>query len=290
MSIRIPRAVVVALLAVLLGAAAILLLVNPGGGTALAKRVGALQMVTQSYRLTDPNQTQRLSVECPGRQVPLGGGMTSNPAPSADGEGAYPQSYEPLGVQSGWHITAVLFDPSGDNTTPVTSRCRSRVGGSSAHVTPPHNTVREPGPDQDRRRHLSRAGVLFAGGYQRTDFVSGGGDYVTESRRSRPSLGVSGARIRRLRRKADRDRLLLARPRAADPRSRLRVRRSGASAPQSRRPARQAEPRLRRLQHDARAPPSSRTACSTPTAPGPPRPRTSGSAATVTAYGYCLKV
>jgi len=153
---------------------------------ALAKRpkpgTGA-ELVTQTFRLTGPDQTARLTAVCPGAKVPLGGGMLTNPAPGPDGEGAYPQSYERLGVQRGWHVTAVLFDPSRAGTTPRDVTLQVLCGVKFPHVTSPHTRIHVavgqtktvvatcPG-----RRHL------IGGGFQQTDFTSQGGDYVTESR------------------------------------------------------------------------------------------------------------
>jgi hypothetical protein len=134
------------------------------------------------FSLSSRDQKQRFTVGCPGRALPLGGGMVGDPAPLSDGQGVYPHSYERLGVQHGWHVTAVLYTPLGnpqphDVTLQVV--CAPRV----AHVTPPHRTVFVPA-GQTRSAVATCPGrrQLFAGGFQRTDFTSRGGDYVVESR------------------------------------------------------------------------------------------------------------
>jgi hypothetical protein len=134
------------------------------------------------YSLADRDQKQRFTIGCPGRGLPLGGGMVGDPAPLTDGQGVYPHSYERLGVQHGWHVTAVLYTPFGtpqphDVTLQVV--CAPRV----AHVTPPHRTVYVPaGETRSAVATCPGHRRLFAGGFQRTDFTSRGGDYVIESR------------------------------------------------------------------------------------------------------------
>ena len=126
--------------------------------------------------------------------MPLGGGMTSSPAPDADGEGVYPHSYERLGVQHGYHSTVVLFDPSPEQHHARTSRCRRLRAQAEARHASPQDRVRQPradrrprSPPAPDRRHL------FGGGFQRTDFTARGGDYITESRAiSDKSWSVTG--------------------------------------------------------------------------------------------------
>jgi hypothetical protein len=148
-----------------------------------AQESKAVTYVQKSFKLTDPNEKQRLTVGCPGRLVPLGGGMAGFPSPGEDGEGIYPHSYERLGVQHGYHSTVVLFDPTPGSTEARTVTLQVACSRKQHHVTPPHKTVFVPS-GQTRtavatcpgRRHL------FGGGFQRTDFTAQGGDYVTESR------------------------------------------------------------------------------------------------------------
>src|SRR6266508_1732776 len=77
-----------------------------------AERASAAKLASKTFTMSGADEKGRLVLRCPGRMIPLGGGMRSDPPPSEDGEGVYPHSYERLGVQSGWHVTAVLFDPS----------------------------------------------------------------------------------------------------------------------------------------------------------------------------------
>jgi hypothetical protein len=174
----------------LAGALALALLVallaqrTVGGSTADAKDRNRVLLAAQTYTLDQPDQKQRLTVSCPGHRIPFGGGMTSSPPPGPPGgEGVYPHSYERLGVQHGYHVTAVLYDPSKGNTTPRSVTLQVVCGSKLGHVTPPHTTVYV-GAGETKSAVATCPGKrhLFGGGFQRTDFVSRGGDYVTESR------------------------------------------------------------------------------------------------------------
>jgi hypothetical protein len=148
-----------------------------------ARVANSVLLAQQTFRLSRPDQKQRLTVGCPGRSTPLGGGMTSSPAPSAGGEGVYPHSYERLGVQHGWHVTAVLFDPDRRSTQPRDVTLQVACGPRLGHVTPPHTTKYvKPGHTKSAVAVCPGHRRLFAGGFQRTDFVSSGGNYVLESR------------------------------------------------------------------------------------------------------------
>jgi hypothetical protein len=137
----------------------------------------------KSFKITGPNDKRRLTVRCPGRLVPLGGGMKSTPLPGSDGEGAYPHSYERLGVQHGFHSTVVLFDPSPGSTTERQVTLQVACARKQKHVTPPHKTVYvNPGQTKTAIATCPGRRHLFGGGFQRTDFIARGGDYVTESR------------------------------------------------------------------------------------------------------------
>src|SRR5215207_8622148 len=93
-------------------------LVGARANAATATAAKSVTIATKTFQLSQADQKERLVVGCPGRSSPLGGGMMSNPPPSSDGEGVYPHSYERLGVQRGWHVTAVLFDPNPRTTQP----------------------------------------------------------------------------------------------------------------------------------------------------------------------------
>jgi hypothetical protein len=148
-----------------------------------AESADAAKLATRSFRMTDADEKRRLVVRCPGNLSPYGGGMRSSPPPSADGEGVYPHSYERLGVQQGYHVTAVLFDPSHASTTPRTVTLQVVCARKGKHVTPPHATrFIAPGETKTFQATCPGRRHLFGGGFQRTDFISSGGDYVTESR------------------------------------------------------------------------------------------------------------
>jgi len=135
----------------------------------------------ETFRLNGANEKRRLTVRCPGRLVPLGGGMNSFPAPDSDGEGIYPHSYERLGVQHGYHSTVVLFSPQG-NPQPRNVTLQVACAREQRHVTPPHTTVWvAPGQTKTAVATCPGRRHLFGGGFQRTDFVAQGGDYITDS-------------------------------------------------------------------------------------------------------------
>jgi hypothetical protein len=171
------------LVALLVGVLAAGSALGSGARSSKARVSGSVTLRSKSFTLNRPDQKQRLTVGCPGKQRPLGGGMTSSPPPSAGGEGVYPHSYERLGVQRGFHVTAVLFDPDHRSTQARNVTLQVSCGPRLGHVTPPHKTKYvKPGQTKKvvatcpGRRHL------FSGGFQRTDFISQGGNYVIESR------------------------------------------------------------------------------------------------------------
>ena len=105
-----------------------------------ARVAKSVRVVERSFQLTRPDQKERLTVGCPGHSMPLGGGMSSYPPPGAGGEGVYPRSYERLGVQGGWHVTAVLYDPTPRRTQGREVTVQVACGPKIGHVTPPHAT------------------------------------------------------------------------------------------------------------------------------------------------------
>jgi hypothetical protein len=173
-------ALLLALLAVLLGQRVL----TGSDAPAEARGKKGVTLATKTFTLSQPDEKQRLTVTCPGRKIPFGGGMNSSPPPSpGTGEGVYPHSYERLGVQHGYHVTAVLYDPSEGQTTPRSVTLQVLCGSKLGHMTAPHTTVNLAAGDTKSavatcpgKRHL------IGGGFQRTNFVSRGGDYVTESR------------------------------------------------------------------------------------------------------------
>src|SRR5947208_2366365 len=74
-------------------------------GTAGPAGAKSVTYAHKTFKLSEANQKRRLTVSCPGRLNPLGGGVSSSPAPDGNGEGVYPHSFERLGVQNGFHST-----------------------------------------------------------------------------------------------------------------------------------------------------------------------------------------
>jgi hypothetical protein len=156
----------------------------------LAGSAQALSLQSQTYAMSGTDAKERLTVRCPGKkQLPYSGGMVTDPL-GPGGEGVYPHSYERLGVQRGWHVTPVLYGGSGSRSVTLQVVCGPRLGP----VSSPHSTVFV-GPGQTRTATATcpRGNRLLAGGFQRTNFVTRGGNYVTESRAaSDRSWQVSG--------------------------------------------------------------------------------------------------
>jgi hypothetical protein len=152
----------------------------------LARRLTDLTLATRTFRLNKPDTAPRLEALCPSGKFPVGGGMTISPPTGSDGEGIYPHSYERLGAQLGWHISVVVLDPSPSSTTTRDVTVQALCGFGVIPATPtPHRTVYlRPGETKTVTARCPRGQYLVSGGFQRTDFRSDGGDYVTESRAS----------------------------------------------------------------------------------------------------------
>jgi hypothetical protein len=134
--------------------------------------------------MSTPDAVERLEVRCPGGRFPLGGGMIIGTPLGADGEGIYPHSYERLGVQRGWHVSAVLIDPSNASTAThkVTIEVLCARGIIGQAVGPRKTVFLKPGQTKSVTARCPAKTVLVSGGFQRTNFRTPGGDYVTESR------------------------------------------------------------------------------------------------------------
>lgn len=154
----------------------------------------ALRLATRTYLMTAPDRRDRLEVHCPGKTFPLGGGMVSSPGLGADGEGVYPHSYERLGAQRGWHFGAWLFDPGGGTPAARYVTVQAVCGLGLVPMSAPHRTTFvKPGETRTVVARCPRGQYLMSGGFQRTDFLSYGGNYVTESRAIGPAAWqVSG--------------------------------------------------------------------------------------------------
>jgi hypothetical protein len=159
-----------------------------GGGGPLR----ALTTTTKTFQLTQANEVQRLTILCPSKSFPLGGGMVNIPAPGPDGEGIYPHSYERLGVQRGWHINPVLVDPSLGQTTPRSVTLQVVCGRGLVATSSPHKTVFvKPGQTKTAIARCPKGAYLVSGGFQRTNFRTPDGSYVTESR----AIGANAWRV-----------------------------------------------------------------------------------------------
>jgi hypothetical protein len=152
-----------------------------------------VQLVSKTFRMSAPDQLTRQEVLCPGGKYPIGGGMLASPAPDADGEGIYPHSYERLGAQRGFHISAVLFDPTYASTTPrnITIQTLCARGQIPQNPTPHKTVFILPGQVKSAIARCPHGQQLISGGFQRTNFGSDGGDYVTESR----AVGTNAWRV-----------------------------------------------------------------------------------------------
>jgi hypothetical protein len=147
-----------------------------------------VRLVSRSFRLHAPDQVERLEALCPRRSFPLGGGMIASPGPGSDGEGAYPHSYERLGAQRGWHINAILHDANRSSTTPrdVTLQTVCGRGLRPSNPSPRSTIFIRSDETKSATARCPKGQFLISGGFNRTNFASDGGNYVTESRADGP--------------------------------------------------------------------------------------------------------
>jgi hypothetical protein len=143
-----------------------------------------VQIVSRTFKMSAPDQLTRHEAICPGGKYPIGGGMSVNLSPGPDGEGIYPHSYERLGAQRGFHVSAVLYDATHASTTPRKITLQAVCARSLISQNPsPHKTVFIlPGQTKSAIARCPKGQQLVTGGFQRTNFASDGGNYVTESR------------------------------------------------------------------------------------------------------------
>jgi hypothetical protein len=151
-----------------------------------------LSLTGRTFALSAADRAKRLVVRCPRGSSPLGGALASDQPPGPDGEAIYPHSYERLGVQRGFHVTALIIDPSPAETATRAATLQVVCGRGLVPMSAPHRTV-----------FVQRNGVntaiascppgqyLFSGGFQRTNFTTPfltyGGNYITESRAISPT-------------------------------------------------------------------------------------------------------
>jgi hypothetical protein len=146
-----------------------------------------LTLTARTFELRKADQAKRLVIRCPRGSFPLGGGMTSSPESGPDGEGVYPHSYERLGVQRGFHVSALIIDPSPRSTAPRSATLQVVCGRGLVPMSSPHRTVFVHRDSSNTAIATCPTGqYLFGGGFQRTNFTTPfrtyGGNYITESR------------------------------------------------------------------------------------------------------------
>jgi hypothetical protein len=151
----------------------------------LARTLRSVVLATKSFHITKTDTAPRLETFCPGGRYPVGGGMSQSPAVDSDGEGIYPHSFERLGAQKGFHISVVYLPGTGGGPgTPRDVTVQALCGFGVIPATPtPHKTVYlRPGQTKTVTAKCPKGQFLVSGGFQRTDFRSDGGDYITENR------------------------------------------------------------------------------------------------------------
>jgi hypothetical protein len=162
----------------------------------IARTLRNVSVATQTFRLNKPDTAPRLEVLCPRGTEPVGGGMSQSPGVGADGDGVYPHSYERLGAQLGFHISVVVLDPSPAQTTARDVTVQTVCGRGVEPATPtPHRTVWvKTGQTKSVTARCPKGQFLVSGGFQRTNFRSDGGDYITASHAASPKAWtVSGS-------------------------------------------------------------------------------------------------
>jgi hypothetical protein len=98
-----------------------------------------LRVDSKSFRLDKANDAVRYQTICPKGKFPYGGGIRSDPPP-AGGEGVYPNSYERLGVQQGYHINGALVKVGGGQPAGRKVTVQAVCGSKPGKITPPHKT------------------------------------------------------------------------------------------------------------------------------------------------------
>jgi hypothetical protein len=170
--------------AALAAGAVLLALLSGAGAEAKSKKPGGagLRVNSKSFRLSQADSAVRYEAICPSGKFPYGGGLRTDPAP-ANGEGVYPNSYERLGVSRGYHINGTLVSLAGGQPAARTLTVQVVCGSKPGKITPPHRTVFvQPGETRTLTMNCTGNRVLLGGGYQRTTGTSKDGNIITESR------------------------------------------------------------------------------------------------------------
>jgi hypothetical protein len=180
----------IAIVAALLTATAIVAALGPALAPAKKPKAkvrnpGHLVTATQPYRLDKVDDYQRMTVGCPGGKEPYGGGLLTDPPPNL-GQGVYPNSYERLGQQSGYHITATLINPVKTQVVPSDVTLQVVCGKKIGPIDDPHS-IGQLGPGDGPKTLTAKCPkkqTLIGGGYQRSNGVTDGGVMTTESHRT----------------------------------------------------------------------------------------------------------
>lgn len=155
-------------------------------GKAKVRNPGHLVVATQGYTLDKADDRTRMTVGCPGGKEPYGGGFLTSPPPGDDGQGIYPNSYERLGQQRGYHITAALINPNGTTVVPRNLTLQVICGKKIGPISDPH-VIQQLGAGDGPKTLVAKCPKkqsLIGGGYQRSNGVTDSGVMTTESHRT----------------------------------------------------------------------------------------------------------
>ena len=147
-----------------------------------AKKKGGvgLRVVSKTFNSGPTDQAIRYETICPKGKFPYGGGIKTDPAP-ANGQGVYPNSYERLGVQHGYHVNGTLVDVNGGSPPNHQVTVQAICGSKPGNITPPHRTTFvSPGQTKTLTMSCGKR-KLMGGGYQRTTGRSKAGNIITQS-------------------------------------------------------------------------------------------------------------
>jgi hypothetical protein len=145
---------------------------------------GHLVSATQTYQFDKVDDYQRMTVSCPAGKEPYGGGLTTSPPPDL-GQGVYPNSYERLGQQGGYHVTATLINPVKAPVVPRNVTLQVVCGKKIGPIDDPHQ-IAQLGPGDGPKTLIAKCPkkeTLIGGGYQRSNGITDGGVMTTESHR-----------------------------------------------------------------------------------------------------------
>ncbi len=168
--------------------AAVIAVLVPGLAPAKKKtkvrNPGHLVTARQAYHLDQVDERTRMTVSCPGSKEPYGGGFLTNPPPAL-GHGVYPNSYERLGRQGGYHITGNLINPTGTPVVPKDVTLQVICGKKIGPLSSPHS-FKQLGPGDGPSTVTAKCPKkqsLIGGGYQQTNGITDAGVIATESHR-----------------------------------------------------------------------------------------------------------